>query len=237
MSGECLVRQETDSGILGAGFYRLERWAPEALPGEMAALPSPSLIEARVKGELIEPGRQLMRLGFMKICCQANFLMDLTGDGPADADAAGTGEPETARRLGRDLLTRHAANLSVSQFSLDPLLPGDCWLELHRRFIGHALESERILKFFCGDSFICFSLFPDRVFIEQLSVLTPRQGHGSALVARAARWGRAMGLPLLEVCTECDNEAAFHFYLNQGFRPAAFFNVFHFHKGRVAPPV
>jgi GNAT superfamily N-acetyltransferase len=246
MSGECFVHQQVISSVLGIDCYSLERWIPETLPGELAALPSPSLSEARLRAGQTEQAKQLVRLGFLRICCQANFLMELSGAGvgaPAKnahglrnvAGPDGLDQPQAVLRLDRTLIERHARNLCISRFSLDPLLPDDYWLELHRRSVGHALESDLTLKFIYGDSFVCFSLLPDRIFVEQLSVLTPRKGIGSALLAKVALWGRAKGFPLLEVCTECDNEGAFLFYLRSGFGVAAFFNVFHFHQGRIAP--
>jgi GNAT superfamily N-acetyltransferase len=229
MSDFCLIRQDTDSRILGLECFNLVRLIPQNLAAEIAALPEHSLSEARLRTSQVEETKLLLLLGFSKVCCQVNYVMDLADPGQDPAE-----DPQTSLRLSQDLLTRHAANLRFSRFSLDPRLPRSTWLELHRRWVEHAMVSEKAYKFFIGENFVSFTLLADRVFVDLLSVLTPRQGLGAALLAKAADFGRARGLGLLEVCTESENEGACMFYQALGMRLEATYSILHLHRGRDA---
>ena len=227
-----LIRQETETRILGLECFGLARLDPQTLPGELAALPKPALLEARPRVDQIDEVKILERLGFSKVCCQVNYIWDLDQANPDLIPEGQAQTPLAKLELAPGRLAAHAANLRFSRFSLDARLPPGLWLTLHQRWVGHALASKSFYKFALGQDFVAFTLLPGRVFVALLSVLSPGLGRGRALLNLAGAFGRAKGLKCLEVCTEAENEGACQFYQHLGFKLEASFSILHWHHGR-----
>ncbi|MBF0482160.1 MAG: GNAT family N-acetyltransferase [Desulfovibrionaceae bacterium] len=224
-------RHDDLSESLGKDYFLAAQVDFSTLASDLAALPGPCIVDLRLLGEDIDNSRTLLQLGFAKICVLAIFSAELPEAAPAEPAAPGPeNSPETAVFRDAAWIERHAHNLRLGCFALNPNIPGESWLAVHRNMVEKSLASPRVLKFFQDDGFVSFRVHEDKAVIDFFSAVNRRQGTGSALMARLFAFARTQRVRSIEVVTECENIPACLFYQKNNFRLAQTAVIFHYHK-------
>ena len=224
-------RHDDLSESLGTDYYLSVRVDFATLGADLEALPAPCIVDVRLLGEDIDNTRTLTALGFSKICVLAMFGADLSGrERGEDARPGVAALPETVAVRDVSWIDRHANNLRLGCFALNPRISDWSWMAVHRGLVGKSLASPDVLKFFQDDGFVSFRMFEDKVVIDFFSVLDRRRGTGSTLMARLFDFARSRGRERIEVVTECENVPACLFYQKNNFRLAQTASIFHYHK-------
>jgi ribosomal protein S18 acetylase RimI-like enzyme len=213
------------SAALGQDYFLAADVDFSTLAADLAALPGPCIVDLRILGADIDHARTLVRQGFLKICLLAMFDIELLGPKPEAAPA-----PEAAVSRDASWIARHADNLRLGCFALNPHISDAAWLAVHHGLVEKSLASPDVGKLFLEDGFVSFRVHEDKAVIDFFSVLAGRRGTGSALMARLFDFARSRGVRHIEVVTECENVPACLFYQKSGFRLTQTACIFHYHK-------
>ena len=224
----CVEWMSFDSESFGFPCYRVRCWDPEPLSAAVRRLldsPGPLAIDAKVPADDVATTSRLMLLGFRKVCMQVTLSCDLSARSLA---------PDTAGVIIRrgmpfddETVWRHARNFCYDRFSLDPLMPAEGRHRLYFRWIRNSLAADGKLAATTGPDFCSFSETPTAAVIDLVSILEPRRGTGSKVVAAVLAYARAAGLSEVRVTTECENTPALHLYLRLGFTVATYTAALH----------
>jgi len=225
-----IERQDDLSAIFGRNFYRLSHLDYSNVAADLAGLTGPSIVDARLWGDDAFNARVLMCLGFHKVCLQSILAVELSPEQAAQPPAA-PAQAETVLDLDATLLDRHARNFHCNSLEFDPGVAESVWAAFNRMRLEQSLASPKMRHFVTGDGLVSFYPEGDKVVVDLLSVLNPRQGLGTALMRRVFDWSLANGVHRVEVTTECENLPAWLFYQKCGFRLTGTIAVFHRHAG------
>lgn len=224
-------RHDDLSESLGKDYFLAAHVDFSTLTADLAALPGPCIVDLRLLGEDIDNARTLISHGFLKICLLAMFSVELSGRNPGGPAAPETAiPPETAASRDASWIARHANNLRLGCFALNPHISDEAWLAVHRGLVEKSLTSPEVLKFFLDDGFVSFRVHEDKAVIDFFSVLQGRRGTGSALMTRLFDFAQSRGISHIEVVTECENVPACLFYQKNNFRLTQTAGIFHYHK-------
>lgn len=226
MTFACLARQAFDSEAFGVDFFRVTRLDLPVLARELETLRRlPRVMaDARIpasdrKADLFFQGQ-----GFRKVCVQLQYaapVLPAMAEGPDPDDTVDN-------RLPAEAVARHVDNLVYDRFNLDAAVPQAGRDRFQAAWIANSLASCDIRKVYSGESFVSFKVREATAVVDIVSVLTPGQGVGSALMGRVFTAAARLGLTLVVVTTEAENEPACRMYQKNGFLPQAHFSRFHY---------
>lgn len=221
----CLTPVEFESRAFGFPYYRVTRFDERQLGEELAALAEVRPMAADFKTSADDAGTShgLTRLGFRRVCMQITLRHDLK-----TLPAQHGPDVRIADRLtlADDTIWAHARNFTRDRFSLDPLLPSCGRQRLYFQWFRNSLGGARQVAY-TGPHVCTFAHKGDTVTIDLVSILEPRRGHGSSLVAAVLAHARQAGASSVVVTTECENTGAWSLYQAQGFVPVKYTSVFH----------
>jgi GNAT superfamily N-acetyltransferase len=221
----CLEQVDFDSRAFGFPYYRLSKVDADLLPSEIAALQSIGRFAADGKfpsGDLAT-SRILMQCGFRKTCMQITLSHDLRGAFTPSVDVIIADRLE----LGEDEIYRHARNFTADRFALDPFLPSEGHDRVYAQWCRNSLGGAKNVASL-GRNFCTFAIKEDRLIIDLVSILDPRQGLGSRILTSVLNHARKLGLRSVSVTTECENVAAWSLYVKQGFVPVSYTACFQY---------
>lgn len=218
-------RHDDLSALLGQDYFLAVQVDIARLEADLAGLPAPCIVDLRLLGDDIDNARALLALGFSKISVLAMFSLELPEDAQGEAAL-----PETAVSRDPSWIGRHAVNLRLGCFALNPHITDAAWLAVHRGLVEKSLASPGVFKFFQDDGFVSFTIKDDTAFIDFFSVLERRRGTGSALMRRLSGFATARSVKKIQVVTECENTPACLFYQKNGFRLSQTASIFHYQK-------
>ncbi len=224
----CVDRLSFDSESFGFSCYRVSRWDTEPVSAAVRQLldsPGPLAISAKVPADNVATASGLMLLGFRKVCMQATLSCDLS---VRSLEPVPVGV--TIRRgmpLDDETVWRHARNFRYDRFSLDPLMPAEGRHRLYFCWIRNSLAADGKLVAATGQDFCSFFETPTAAVIDLVSILEPRRGNGSKVVAAVLAHAKAAGLTEVRVTTECENTPALRLYHRLGFTVATYTAALH----------
>lgn len=233
MKFTCLTRQAFDSEAFGLDFYRVTHLDFPVLERELAALRRlPRVMaDARIAAS-DRPADLFFQLqGFRKVCVQLQYAAPVA---PAMAEGPEPGDT-VENRLPPEAVARHVDNLVYDRFNLDAAAPKAGRDRFQAAWIANSLTSPDIRKVYAGESFVSFKVEGATAVVDIVSVLAHGQGIGSSLMARVFCAAARLGLTLLVVTTEAENEPACRMYQKNGFAPRAHFSRFHYISLRDEP--
>jgi GNAT superfamily N-acetyltransferase len=222
---QCLVPVDFEARAFGFPYYRVTRFNRERLARELNALHDlrPIAADAKTPSDDVAWTHALLGFGFRKICMQVTLERDPQG--------AAAGDPEVLISdrldLDDDVLWRHARNFAKDRFSLDPLLPAEGRHRLYYQWLRNSLDGRKRVASL-GPNLCTFTYKDDGVLLDLVSILEPRRGIGSRILATVMAAAAAAGASFVRVVTECENPAAWSLYQKSGFTPIQYKAVFHF---------
>lgn len=213
----------------------------DALAGELAAMPAPAFVWAKVTGQDDPVFAALSDLGF-RIAVE-EITYERPADTPPPARAASNGftvrritpsEPGIAEEIG----ALAAANLTTSRFHQDPLISGDIAAEVKRRWAMNFFAGKRGQEMFIATTpdgriagFNQVLIQPAHKVIDLICTADHirRRGLARALVTAMFE----PGIPT-RVGSQANNKAADAFYKSLGFVPVGTSICLHWHRGGTA---
>lgn len=223
---QALQYQEFDTKAFGIPFYRIVDPRLATFEDELAALASepPLIVDAKLPAHDIETGARLLRLGFRKICVQAEFEHSL---GAAVGFVCVRAEIRDRIVFPEAVIDAHARQFVFDRFALDAELPAGGHDRLYKKWIRNSLENGGHSVAVAGENFITYKLEAGIIRIDLVSVLCRRRGIGLDLLHTIMDYGRKNRVDKVVVVTECENLPAMRLYAKAGFAPARLFSAFH----------